>query len=205
MILELEIFEELIEDYDAAGGVMEFYFIEYDSNDNGKRTHWDVCKYVLWNYGLINSDENEDLIKGEKLKLEVFLGPLYDFETQHPLIKGESKNHLNDYFKIGTEEILQNVINLDEWDVSNVYNKFTRGFTEAFLEPPYGMTKNKYDLFNLFSNEVFSNFKHLMVYKWDTSNLSYFDFGREWWGDYLWTVFDKESNRYIVITANSSD
>ena len=67
------------------------------------------------------------------------------------------------------------------------------------------MTKNKYDLFNLFSNEVFSNFKHLMVYKWDTSNLSYFDFGREWWGDYLWTVFDKESNRYIVITANSSD
>lgn len=89
-------------------------------------------------------------------------------------------------------------------------------YANAFLFSPYSTGLMIEDFYKL-NNILFSNIDNLEIYDWcgdrevwgdkywkyNWSN--YFDFGLEWWGIYFWTIYDKETDLYIVISASATD
>ena len=45
----------------------------------------------------------------------------------------------------------------------------------------------------------------LDIWRWETDWTNYFEAGREWWGEYLWTVHRPGSGRVAVIAGSSTD
>ena len=72
----------------------------------------------------------------------------------------------------------------------------------AFSEPPYGISYGK-DEFDKLNNMLFG--KELEIYRWNDDFSTYFDDGKEWWGTAMWSIYDKEKNRMVVIGASLTD
>ena len=78
-------------------------------------------------------------------------------------------------------------------------------YRKAFLRPPY---ENNYtnDDFEKVNNTLFPNGREcLEVYEWSTDWSEYFDEGHEWWGALCYSVYDKSSDRYVIILASATD
>ncbi|WP_165006449.1 MULTISPECIES: hypothetical protein [unclassified Enterococcus] len=54
------------------------------------------------------------------------------------------------------------------------------------------------------NDTLFPNKENLIAYSWNNSWSSYFSLGREWWGAYLWTIYDPIEKRFVVIGASTS-
>ena len=78
-------------------------------------------------------------------------------------------------------------------------------YRKAFLCPPY---ENGYDDddFELVNSILFPNgTDELEAFEWDTGWSEYFDEGNERWGSLCFTVYDRKTNRFIVIMASATD
>ena len=100
---------------------------------------------------------------------------------------------------------------------------FNESYNDLFLKPPYGnpfikkyIDQNKKEIiiqeqytiedFNHLNNLLFPNGKeNLDIYKWTTNWSNYFDEGNEWWGSKCITIYDKNSDRYVIILASATD
>jgi hypothetical protein len=45
----------------------------------------------------------------------------------------------------------------------------------------------------------------LTTYRWSTDWADYFKLGDEWWGSYLWAVFNVQTNLIVGIAASVTD
>lgn len=75
----------------------------------------------------------------------------------------------------------------------------------AFLEPPY---KNKYDIndFRAFNAALFpQGTDGLEIFSWNTDWSDFFNAGHEWWGAGCWSIYDKLTNKYVIILASCTD
>lgn len=79
-------------------------------------------------------------------------------------------------------------------------------YWRAFIDPPYGVPYSEED-FNKLNHALFPvQFRDdLEIYCWNDDFSDYFDDGREWWGNALWSVYDKWMNRFVVIGASLTD
>ena len=91
------------------------------------------------------------------------------------------------------------------WTIPN-----TDGYMTAFYNPPYDLNgdlekhKKLFDAVNkLLFNPMSDN--NLKIYEWSTDWSNFFDAGKEWWGTFYWTVYNKEKSYVIVVAASSTD
>lgn len=52
---------------------------------------------------------------------------------------------------------------------------------------------------------LFGDIASLEIYAWPTDCSNFFDFGKEWWGTFFWTVYSPTHNWYVGILASSTD
>lgn len=96
----------------------------------------------------------------------------------------------------------------------------------ALLEPPYGLrleidakhgseeyyelqAKEFTNLYRMFLNDflLFSKYSKddFIIYSWSDDWSNFFDAGKEWWGTYYYTVYNKRNNTIIVLGASETD
>lgn len=74
----------------------------------------------------------------------------------------------------------------------------------AFLEPPHGTPYRQSDFLE-FNAALFPNRDGIEVFRWNDDFSDYFDAGKEWWGTGLWSAFDPNLGRFVVIGASMTD
>lgn len=108
----------------------------------------------------------------------------------------------------------------------NVQDYTGCGLAYALLEPPYGInlkidaarntsefiaikTKEFTAIYRMFLNDFILlseyNEEDLIIYSWSDDWSNFFDAGKEWWGTYYYTVYNKQNNTIIVLGASESD
>lgn len=148
---------------------------------------------------------------GQSISLREFLGWEYDLERRCLALRGQTK-HLNDYFLAPYVECADHRCDYStlssQWD-ADLDLEETHGYAYAFSSPPYGLR-----LPNVETDALFQTLNHCLfgglsdeldVWRWETDWTNYFEAGREWWGEYLWTVQRPGSGRVVVIAGSSTD
>ena len=105
-----------------------------------------------------------------------------------------------DFEKIGAKEISAEEFFTPEKGIGEKLN-----FRSAFLYPPYPTGYTDRDFDRLKGALFPSGTNGLEIYRWTTDWSDYFDDGHEWWGALCYTVYDKASDRYVVIMASATD
>ena len=85
-----------------------------------------------------------------------------------------------------------------------------QGYCYAFASPPYGVhAYNEVtvdEVFLALNKYLFSDFTvPLEIYEWSTNWHEYFVEGQDWWGSFLWTVYNPQQKFIAVITASTTD
>ena len=79
-------------------------------------------------------------------------------------------------------------------------------YWRAFSDPPYPLTcgKNGFKRINaiLFPED---HRDALEIFTWNNDFSDYFDEGKEWWGTALWSIYDKQAKRFVLIGASLTD
>lgn len=123
----------------------------------------------------------EEKASGHEITRLEFLGPCFDANTQR-LTCIYSRNH-GEYF--------------------------TQGYADAFSDPPYLLESTWEETNTLFlalNSYLFDNFQHEHeIYAWSTDWSNYFDAGKEWWGAFLWTFYNKAKGFIVAVGASTTD
>ncbi len=151
----------------------------------------------------IRIDPGTELM-GKEISFEQFVGSGYDF----------NKNELNLFTYDG------------RFKTSNHNN---HGIAFALLCPPHGLRVTPPSLAPTFSKaygldetrflegiiaDFFQEFlfcksaeehSHLEIYEWSDNWSNYFDAGKEWWGTFYWTIFNKNNRTITVIGGSTTD
>ncbi|MBQ1520939.1 MAG: hypothetical protein IIZ56_05625 [Clostridia bacterium] len=75
----------------------------------------------------------------------------------------------------------------------------------AFIETPHTTGYGPGDLAAVNAALFPMGTDALEAYEWSTDWSNYFDDGREWWGTACWSIYDKSTDRYVVIMASATD
>ncbi len=221
------------EDFKVKGGIMDFKIFKISNHQNERNAHLqtaietlkDVKKasdtyYTNLSKSLNNLHKNiyfemtidfseiENL--SEKISLKEFLGPYYDLELRKPIVLSFI---LNSHFYFDQSEKKENAFDINKRfrEYENfMLNGYARGFTDAFLNPPYALKcgdtiyeQGRY--FNDFCQFLFTDFDKITIFKWNTDCSNYFDEGKEWWGTHFWTIYNPEKDWFIGALASTTD
>ena len=164
--------------------------------DKRLEDHWQSRKeYFLENYPKFNFDKRlRYTIDGEPIGEQISLAKFVGFDYKN-------------------EEI-------------NVQDYRGKELAHSLLAPPYGLnlkinyqrgtpeyqnikTKEFTGIYRMLLDDfiLLSEYKEedLVIYRWSDDWSNFFDAGKEWWGSYYWTVFNKKNNTIIVLGASESD
>jgi hypothetical protein len=194
-----------IAEYRALGGVMEFGIFSLTLEVSARKAHWIAAKQTLELLNEVLSPFTKE--SGTLLTPQEFFGPSFELETQRPLVGGRGRNFLNDLFYYDEEESFANK-RRRKWD--GEADAFpVRGYAEAFLNPPHAFGRKTIletgQFFLDFNHLLFGDLNQITAYAWPIDCSDYFDFGKEWWGSFFWTVHNPAQNWYIGIVASTSD
>lgn len=128
---------------------------------------------------------------------------------------------------VGTPISFDEFVGLDYInDTLNYQNYGDCDLAYVLLEPPYGLnlkfyhnygTPEYYDekrreysaIYEMFLNYfiLLSEYKKddLIIYSWSDDWSNFFDAGKDWWGTYYCTVYNKQNNTIIVLGASETD
>jgi hypothetical protein len=149
---------------------------------------------------------------GKNLSVETFLGPYYDSKSQKVIVKGSIYH--NSYFYFDKDENIENAIDnnvlRDAYFQKHPDPDFNLGFIHAFMDPPYtffhgSSIKERGTYLIDMLNYIFDELDNLKIFSWSTDTSEIFKPGREWWGNYFWTVYNPRKNWYIGIIASDTD
>jgi hypothetical protein len=83
------------------------------------------------------------------------------------------------------------------------------GYKTAFFLPPYGLHGSPSELAELFAriNQYLlgAEPQRAEIFSWSTDWANYFESGHEWWGAFCWTVRPADSRRLTVVLASATD
>ncbi len=190
--------KQMIKEFEIARGVLEFkVFKNRDYIDlKRKDLHFDTALNTI-NNDLLSKEKEQDFFNsGEKISLSEFYGNLVNIDEEEIILKGRKKNW-NKYFKHKSNK-----------EVSITY--LNGGLGYAFFETPYGIKlkksiKEEGDFFFDFFKKIFGDLSFIEVYKWSTDFSTYFDEGKEWWGEFYWTIYSHKKDYFIGIVASTTD
>lgn len=86
----------------------------------------------------------------------------------------------------------------------------TDGYAAAFRSPPHGLgmnTETATKLFSELNSLLFGGIDHpaLEIFSWSVDCSNYFDAGRDWWGAWFWTLYNRETKQLAAILASTTD
>lgn len=203
-------FDEKYIEFKSNGGVLDIIISPCSDSNSLKDTQTELVEEFL---GKTSNNIQYDWEKLRKsraaLRSDQFFGCFFDFESQKPLIRGMSLPHLNHYFLYDAQELDSNIMNHRIEELSLQFGEKSGGYSYAFLEPPYRLhlgnsILEKGEFFLTFSEHLFSDFRRIKVFDWETSH-PYFDAGNEWWGSFLWTVYNPIKRWNVLIAASATD
>ena len=89
------------------------------------------------------------------------------------------------------------------------YGSWVHGYKSAFFEPIFPIKisiEEQEKLFNDINNKYLSPFndENLEIYSWNDDWSNYFDSGKEYWGTFFWTIYNKEKEIFIAIGASTT-
>lgn len=117
--------------------------------------------------------------------------------------------------EINEEKMLSEKITCSTfWEEKSYYKKqrpdgreygLWSGYKEAYFNPIHGSTRQ--EVFNIINSKYLSPFndENLEIYSWNDDWSNYFDSGKEYWGTFYWTIYNKEKGIYIVIGGSETD
>ena len=191
-------FREMFSEFYKSGGCLEIKVFEPEQRIKSKRKklHFFAAVKAIHNELLEKNNQEHFFKSGKKVKESVFWGDLVDVKKRRLILRGKNENWYNFYYHDNGEEILR--------------PKLCGGLGYAFFETPHTLRlkdsiKDEGDFFFEFFNELFGDLNQIEVYEWSTDFSSYFDAGKEWWGEFYWTVYSFEKELFIAITASTSD
>lgn len=203
----------ILQRFDEAGGVVEFGFLECDLPEESvacEQTHKQAALLFMEEvsrrssyYQVKNDEDKARTLVGRRIDHREFLGPRYDFDREGLIVQGKGR-FLNDFFFYSDPATPENIIPPDGIDYG-----IGIGLAYAFSAPPYrlqmtaeesGETFNK--LLSFVLGGVYSN---SIIFLWPTDWSNYFDDGNEWWGSFLWSFANPDTNQIAVIAASSTD
>lgn len=84
------------------------------------------------------------------------------------------------------------------------------GYKTAFFNPPHSLWGNIFEqltLFNELNALLLSPWgdDNLEIYQWPNDWSNYFDAGKEWWGTFFWTIYNRKKELFIIIGGSSTD
>lgn len=92
----------------------------------------------------------------------------------------------------------------DTWENNRFFPYMT--YWKAFSEPPYNIPYSRKDFRKINSFLFPIQFRNdLEIYCWNNEFSNYFDDGKDWWGTALWSVYDKQAKRFVIIGASLND
>tara|TARA_A100000171_G_C2126521_1_gene143876 strand:- start:766 stop:1383 length:618 start_codon:yes stop_codon:yes gene_type:complete len=202
-------FDEKYIEFKSNGGVLDIEISPYSNAYSLKHAQNVLVEEFLRKWD--NGQYDWDKLRRSRVALspDQFFGCFFDFELRKPLIRGVSSSHLNHYFLYDTLESVSNIMNYRIEELSRKFGPNAGGYSYAFLEPPSTLSLgnsilDKGEFFLTFSEYLFSDFEQIQVFDWDTSH-SYFDAGHEWWGSFLWTIYNPIKRWNILIAASATD
>lgn len=74
-------------------------------------------------------------------------------------------------------------------------------YEHAFMDNPQNLYGKKEDFIEI-NQQLFPEKKRLEIYLWNNEFTQYYNGGREGLGAYLWTIYDVEYKKFIVIDAS---
>lgn len=146
-------------------------------------------------------DYSELSNSGKKIDVGSFLGIPHLENKKHHII---DKIKQNKYF-CEQDKIFDN--QLPKPDNNNYHPK---GFIDALLYPPYGLvgvgkTIGIDNYLANFCEFFFDLLAETEIYTWSTDCSDYFDDGKEWWGEYFFTVYNPKKQWYVCLIAAATD
>ncbi|MBQ6373324.1 MAG: hypothetical protein IJJ45_02430 [Clostridia bacterium] len=193
-------FYELMEKYDRC--VIDYCLIEDDTPHQGKRSHKDAILFAM----LKVMERYIDT----QLKEEIgYRGEVQDEPFPWKLDMGKALAHRIDPAELlHVPEILRtDRIGRRSYDcgLPDPLKGEQIPYWYAFWETPqlsgYGP-----DDFRRVNAALFpEGTDGLEVYEWTTDWSNYFDDGHEWWGAACWSIYDRRTDRYVVIMAEATD
>lgn len=217
--------ERLLQHFEEAGGVVDFVVFDCEENSSDSENHRkavilgfkelqrrcsDYAKrsseehsYPIRDYFKITIDEDaaRSLVPVQ-ITWEKFLGLRYEFERQGLIVRGKG-DFWNSFFFYSDPAKKRNIIPSEEIDYG-----IGTGFAYAFSSPPYRIQLSAEalgKLFDKFLNFIICGSSNSIIYEWPTNWSNYFEAGEEWWGSFLWTLSNPDSNQIIVIAASTTD
>ncbi len=199
--------KKLLNFYNKNGGVIDFISLECEPVDDPSYALYEhAVQLALQAIGQRTDrpiDADYTRMKGHKINIKDFVGSQFSFERNALIVKGKTESHLNDYFVAGDAETASNVVLVSHGEF------IADGYAAAFADPPYPMKLDAIDLNKLFlqiNEMLFGGLSaSLEIFDWSGTWSRYFEAGAEWWGAYLWTVFNKDSHQLVTIGASTTD
>jgi hypothetical protein len=88
------------------------------------------------------------------------------------------------------------------------WEEFLPLFRYAVLEPPYGLRLAEAEAEKLFSEmceSLFPSGEDSVIVQHETKRCNFFDAGREWWGEFFWTVGGLNRGVVVAILGSTTD
>lgn len=205
---------DLFAQLDEAGETLDYVIFELGPDEQPDYTAINTeAMKVVYPKASINTAK----MMSEVVTPEHFMGPYYDWKAKKLIVRATGNVNGNypaaseptKYFYYDQPIEPQNELPLKDEDLRwPEYNEFhAQGYAHALSDPPYGArTGQMGKLLEALNTELFSDFQAVEIRQWSTDWADeYFNFGKEWWGAYWWTVYNKVKNWVIVIGASTTD
>ena len=233
-VMNDELFE-FISTFSNAGGLPIIYVFKVNDVGSAteEEVHFNIAKETMLGAinacaqqtaGLYQCTLHEEVLKigATKITPEHFFGPYYSFEKEAVIVAGTRpmpplgglvyKTFYEFYHN--TNQVEANIVDTGKLVADSEYKDWeysTAGYAQACLHPVHGFRNIKGSIYETgkffidMNKFLFSDFTNIIVYSWNTDCSSFFDDGKEWWGHFLWTVYNPEKDWYVGIAVSSTD
>lgn len=199
--------DNMLDEYRRIGGVIDFKLFEVVGTLSGIEAH------------LLTAQETLRAIKVESDAYFSLLARQQgtnrdDYFTIHnkPITAGlgarvSSKEFFGPCFSLSRQELVDHKHG-SYLQLSNDNAYATKGFADAFIEPPHSLDIQRKELekfFLVFTTALFGDHQKMEVYTWNVDCSTYFDDGKEWWGSFFWTVYNPIMDWYVGVAASTTD
>jgi hypothetical protein len=173
---------------------------------------YEVCRSAIGQtFGVDSGNEALAFIQPRKMRERRFFGDWLDFDTGKLIKRGTYGNDLRE------ELIDPTLMQLERFGArsggSGIPEAGEGGqFAYAFLCPPYSLRGNArkiQDTFDTLRTALLPEDSEHEILDWTSPQLpefsDYFKVGMDWWGIFLFTIFDPSRKRLLVLSASTTD
>ncbi|GAA4435539.1 hypothetical protein [Bremerella cremea] len=215
--------QRLLERFERAGGVVEFFLCQ-STTPHLIESHREAVRLAFLELG----DHNErwaqqvaqvrqiprcrlpnihdeaaaiDRLNPKTITVEQFLGNRYDLARRELIVDGK-RDYPNCFFYAHAEPKPANILPRIDGGISD-------GLAYAMSSPPYRLDETPEEVDRMLQSMLHGLLNDLaddpLLLSWPTDWCNYFDAGNEWWGSFLWSVGVPAWQQIVVMAASSTD